>query len=58
MAALPWIYPVLYYATHPSLRYRHPIDPAIVILVAVGFTSILNRRNTPSAELPVSTSQA
>jgi hypothetical protein len=49
---------VLYYATHPSLRYRHPIDPAIVILVAVGFTSILNRRNTPSAELPVSTSQA
>lgn len=58
LAALPLIYPVLYYATHPSLRYRHPIDPAIVILVAVGFTSILNRRNTPSAELPVSTSQA
>src|ERR1700722_13443692 len=50
LAALPLIYPVLYYATHPSLRYRHPIDSAIVILVAVGFTSILNRRNTPSTE--------
>jgi len=54
LAALPLIHPILYYATHPSLRYRHPIDPALAVLVAVGIASILHPRNAPSVEPPVS----
>jgi len=29
------VYPVIYYVTHTSLRYRHPIDPVLVLLVAI-----------------------
>jgi 4-amino-4-deoxy-L-arabinose transferase-like glycosyltransferase len=58
LAALPLIHPILYYATHPSLRYRHPIDPALAVLVAVGIASILHPRNAPSVEPPVSKLQA
>jgi len=36
LAAFPIVYPLVYYATHTSLRYRHPIDPVLVILVATG----------------------
>jgi hypothetical protein len=58
LAALPLIYPILYYATHPSLRYRHPIDPALVVLVTVGIASMLHPRSAPSVEPPVSKLQA
>ena len=40
LAAIPLIYPVVYYATHTSLRYRHPIDPVLLILVSVGVASL------------------
>jgi len=30
------VFPVLYYVTHTSLRYRHPIDPVIMLLTAAG----------------------
>jgi Dolichyl-phosphate-mannose-protein mannosyltransferase len=30
----PVVYPLLYYVTHTSLRYRHPIDPIVLLLVA------------------------
>ncbi len=29
-------FPLLYYATHTSLRYRHPIDPIVLLLAAIG----------------------
>ena len=29
-------YPLVYYLTHTDVRYRHPIDPVIVILAAYG----------------------
>jgi 4-amino-4-deoxy-L-arabinose transferase-like glycosyltransferase len=35
MTVIPLIYPLVYYATHTSLRYRHPIDPVLLILAAV-----------------------
>jgi hypothetical protein len=44
------IFPIPYYATHSSLRYRHPIDPALTILVTlvlvrfVGLFRTSNRR--------------
>jgi hypothetical protein len=35
LAAFPIVFPVLYYVTHTSLRYRHPIDPLVMLLTAV-----------------------
>lgn len=29
------VFPLVYYVTHASLRYRHPIDPIVLILSAV-----------------------
>ncbi len=39
VAMFPLVYPIVYYITHTSLRYRHPIDPALIILtvVALGY---------------------
>ena len=31
LAVSPIVFPLLYYATHATLRYRHPLDPIIVI---------------------------
>jgi 4-amino-4-deoxy-L-arabinose transferase-like glycosyltransferase len=28
------VYPAVYYLTHPEMRYRHPIDPIIVVFLA------------------------
>jgi hypothetical protein len=47
LAAVPILYPVVYYATHASLRYRHPIDPVLLILFAAGVAGILSPRNGP-----------
>jgi hypothetical protein len=35
LAAFPIVFPVVYYITHASLRYRHPIDPVVMLLTAV-----------------------
>jgi len=39
-AAYPAIFPVVYYITHPNLRYRHPIDPIVLLLAVVGVTGM------------------
>jgi hypothetical protein len=36
IVAIPVIFPLLYYVTHTSLRYRHPIDPVVLLLSAIG----------------------
>ena len=36
VVSVPLLFPLLYYATHTSLRYRHPIDPVVLLLAAVG----------------------
>jgi Dolichyl-phosphate-mannose-protein mannosyltransferase len=35
LAAYPVVFPILYYITHTSLRYRHPIDPVVLLLAAI-----------------------
>lgn len=35
LAMFPAIFPCLYYVTHADLRYRHPIDPIILLLTAI-----------------------
>jgi len=56
--AVPVIFPLLYYVTHTSLRYRHPIDPAVLLLAAIGVHGVwgwLTRklRKATGAESPV-----
>jgi hypothetical protein len=38
--------PLLYYATHPDLEYRHVIDPEIVILATLAVARLSKTRNT------------
>ena len=45
-ATLPFLlvlafYPLVFYLTHPTIRYRHVIDPEVVVLAAVGLRSLL-----------------
>ena len=35
LAIFPIIFPCLYYLTHADLRYRHPIDPVVLLLAAI-----------------------
>ena len=55
LAMFPLVYPIVYYVTHSSLRYRHPIDPALVVLsaYAVGYPLILMARKRREAQFPV-----
>jgi len=54
IAAYPLIFPWVYYVTHPNLRYRHPIDPVVLLLVAVATAAawdLLTRRRDFEAPL-------
>jgi hypothetical protein len=42
VVAYPLIFPWLYYITHPNLRYRHPIDPVNLLLVAIALSAAWN----------------
>ena len=45
LAAFPAVFPILYYVTHTSLRYRHPIDPVVILLTTVGGGALVARWN-------------
>jgi hypothetical protein len=54
-AAYPMVFPWLYYVTHPNLRYRHPIDPVVLLLTAIAAAAtwgLLTRRRSPRAQWP------
>ena len=36
VVAFATVFPCIYYITHASLRYRHPADPALLLLTAAG----------------------
>jgi len=38
-----FIFPIPYYVTHTSQRYRHPIDPILTVLAVVGVSQIWKR---------------
>jgi hypothetical protein len=42
LAVFPVVFPCLYYLTHADLRYRHPIDPIVLLLTAVTVAGIWN----------------
>jgi hypothetical protein len=39
-AVFPVVFPLVYYATHASLRYRHAIDPVVLLLTAIALTAL------------------
>lgn len=41
--AIPVLFPFLYYVTHTSLRYRHPIDSVVLLIAAIGIHGIWQR---------------
>jgi 4-amino-4-deoxy-L-arabinose transferase-like glycosyltransferase len=45
-AAVLGAFPAVYYITHPTMDYRHPIDPMLVILVAYAVSSFLDARRS------------
>ncbi|HMD40977.1 MAG TPA: glycosyltransferase family 39 protein [Candidatus Acidoferrum sp.] len=38
--AFPLVFPLVYYVTHTSLRYRHPLDPVVLLLSAIGLSGL------------------
>jgi len=40
VAAIPILFPLVYYLTHTSLRYRHPMDAVLLFLTAVAIVSL------------------
>ncbi len=40
VAVFPIVFPCLYYVTHADLRYRHPIDPVILLLTALAVAQV------------------
>ncbi len=52
LAATLLVYPVIYYVTHTSLRYRHPIDPIMLLLVAIAAATIAQSRGRHVAAVP------
>ncbi|MGO9640564.1 MAG: ArnT family glycosyltransferase [Candidatus Acidiferrales bacterium] len=44
-------YPLLFYLTHPTIRYRHVIDPEVAILAALGVKSLLSALRSSRAPI-------
>jgi hypothetical protein len=42
VAIFPAIFPITFYLAHTSLRHRHPIDPAICLLMAFALLGVRN----------------
>jgi 4-amino-4-deoxy-L-arabinose transferase-like glycosyltransferase len=62
IAMFPLVYPIVYYVTHSSLRYRHPIDPIMAVLTAVALgypvRAIANWKKPLSESDPIRASKA
>jgi hypothetical protein len=52
LAACPTIFPIIYYATHTSLRYRHPLDPVLLLLSAIAIGAALRLLPPNSLDQP------
>jgi len=56
LAVYPIVFPILYYITHTSLRYRHPIDPETLLLAAIAGGAIFGA--LPTGKVAVTKSPA
>jgi hypothetical protein len=48
LASILLLYPAVYYISHSSMRYRHVIDPMIVMLTAFGVAAVRERVRVPA----------
>lgn len=48
-AVLPIIFPFAFYLTQALLRYRHPIDPIVMLLTAVAWVELIHLRKMPAS---------
>jgi 4-amino-4-deoxy-L-arabinose transferase-like glycosyltransferase len=48
-ASVLLVFPLVFYFTHSSLRYRFPIDPIMMVLVAGAFGHLLSLARNPSS---------
>ena len=46
------VFPIPYYITHTALRYRHPIDPLVLLLAAIGVDGLWQRFARKSGKEP------
>jgi len=54
VAVFPLFFPMIYYITHTSLRYRHPIDPVLLLLtVFAGACCFRSRGISAASPAPV-----
>jgi 4-amino-4-deoxy-L-arabinose transferase-like glycosyltransferase len=54
LSAFPVVFPLVYYLALAPPRYRHPIDPVLLLLAALAFTSLANYKESAlPAKLPV-----
>lgn len=57
VAAFPIVFPCVYYVTHASLRYRHVIDPIVLLLTAIAaneaFRLLAAKSSKMSSDKPV-----
>jgi hypothetical protein len=44
LVIFPMLYPLVYYVTHTSLRYRHAIDPVLILLLVFAAAAALSRK--------------
>jgi len=52
LAVFPMLYPLVYYVTHTSLRYRHPVDPILIFFTVVAIAA--SRSKKYRTALPIS----
>lgn len=55
LVVFPMLYPLIYYITHTSLRYRHPIDP-FLLLITIYSAACLFRVISGRSATPISSS--
>ena len=48
LAVYPLVFPLVYYVTHTSLRYRHPLDPIVLLLTAIAVVACTSPRDKQS----------
>jgi hypothetical protein len=46
VTVFPALYPIIFYFTHTSLRYRHPIDPILLLLTVLAVVNFPRRNQT------------
>jgi len=44
LAVFPLVFPVTFYIAHTTLRHRHPCDPVIALILALGIVGIVGWR--------------